>query len=725
MWHAVQVKSAEDPAPKRQSSVEASRAPAKPANVGNLLKNIAASYVEASGDWQVMEMGAYEKLGLSAAKLSEKARQNYINRTIAALAKGGGTDQVYAKGILGLTAIGVDAAMLYPVNSNTPFSAVEGLNKTAQSSSAWSAPYTLAAYRQKPDRSNEHYETVLIDALLKAQKDDGSWDEFGTIDTTANVIAGLSFYRDRAGVSAAITKGIEYLAGQMQSGGVYDGGYGANANSTAMVVIGLCAAGVNPDTDSRFVKNGHSVLDGLLSFALADHSGFGYQDNVAFNAGATEQGFRALIAAEQVLKTGKAYNIYDFSGNAVQSGRATGTGEVEKPVEPDTERTITVSFALKSDTNYWVSPKSVTVKEGSTVYHVFTAALENTGITYEGAETGYVTSMTKDGKTLGEFTNGANSGWLYKVNGKLPDVGMTDYKVSGGDSVLWYYTTDWTADPDAGHYQPAEEQVSTTTTVNRDGTVTVTVKKGKETLDTVRGGVQVKLPNRDGLGDVVVLVDEKGRETVVTKSLVDGKTAYALLPGTCTVKIVDNGKDFLDVHESAWYAGAVDFVSGHDLYNGTGAGLFSPNTVMSRAMLAAVLYRLESTPEAAEHVLDAYADGTAVAAWAREGMSWAVEEKILQGTDGGCLAADAPITREQLAAMVYRYARACGMDMKVSAAADLSAQGVSPWAETAMAWAVDKGILEGKDGGRLAPQDPASRAEVAAILQRLVAEMVC
>ena len=302
---------------------------------------------------------------------------------------------------------------------------------------------------------------------------------------------------------------------------------------------------------------------------------------------------------------------------------------------------------------------------------------------------------------------------------------MTDYKVSGGDSVLWYYTTDWAADPDAGHYQPAEEQVTTTTTVNRDGTVTVTVKKGKETLDTVRGGVQVKLPNRDGLGDVVVLVDEKGRETVVTKSLVDGKTAYALLPGTCTVKIVDNGKDFLDVHESAWYAGAVEFVSGHDLYNGTGAGLFSPNTVMSRAMLASVLYRLESTPEAAEHLLDGFADGTAVAAWAREGMSWAVEEKILQGTDGGRLAADAPITREQLAVMVYRYARACGMDIKVSAAADLSAQGVSSWAETAMAWAVDKGILEGKDGGRLAPRDPASRAEVAAILQRLVAEMVC
>lgn len=726
----LKVKSAEDPTKAAIFKFKITEAPAKPAiDRKRLMENIAASYTATYNDTKILiDMAAYAACNPDTHnKITDETKQNYINFVMTEAGKESPGEKTFALGTIGLQSIGVDPRVIYPVNSNTAVDFIEKLNSSKHSNSAWSAPYTLAAYNQG-NYNTDAIEQAIIEEILKGQHESGCWNEFGeSIQATANMITGLSFYYGtNAGAKAAIDKAVAYLSEQQKNDGTFDAyGSGSDADSCANVVMALAAVGINPHTDERFIKNSNSALDGLLSFALQGGNGFGYQDNITKNDYATEEGFRALIAAEQVLKTGKAYNIYDFSANQVAPGRATGTGEVEKPIEPDTERTITVSFALKSDTNYWVSPKSVTVKEGSTVYHVFTAALENTGITYEGAETGYVTSMTKDGKTLGEFTNGANSGWLYKVNGKLPDVGMTDYKVSGGDSVLWYYTTDWTADPDAGHYQPAEEQVTTTTTVNRDGTVTVTVKKGKETLDTVRGGVQVKLPNRDGLGDVVVLVDEKGRETVVTKSLVDGKTAYALLPGTCTVKIVDNGKDFLDVHESAWYAGAVDFVSGHDLYNGTGAGLFSPDTVMSRAMLAAVLYRLESTPEAAEHLLDAYADGTAVAAWAREGMSWAVEEKILQGTDGGRLAADAPITREQLAVMVYRYARACGMDIKVSAAADLSAQGVSSWAETAMAWAVDKGILEGKDGGRLAPRDPASRAEVAAILQRLVAEMVC
>ena len=97
---------------------------------------------------------------------------------------------------------------------------------------------------------------------------------------------------------------------------------------------------------------------------------------------------------------------------------------------------------------------------------------------------------------------------------------------------------------------------------------------------------------------------------------------------------------------------------------------------------------------------------------------------MLEGTDGNCLASNETVTREQLAVIIYRYAKLCGMDMTVSASTDISGQGVSSWAETAMAWAVENGIIEGGTGGKLNPQGPASRAEVAAILQRLVAVMV-
>ena len=705
---------------------------ASPAQVKipDLLEGIASSYVDTySNSKVIIDMAAYEDYNSSTTyKTTDAAKQNYTNYALSAITGDSVGDTIYALAIIGLQSIGVDPRTLYPVNSNTAVDAVAGLNGVSHSSSAWNAPYTLSAYNQG-NYGTDTYEQTLIAAVLQNQKEDGSWDEWGdSIQTTANMITGLSFYYDTdATVKTAVDKAVLYLSKQQQADGTFDAyGNGADTDTCANVIMALASVGINPDTDARFIKNGNSALDGLLSFALTDNSGFGYQDNTTVNGYATEEAFRALIAAAQVMKTGEAYNIYDFSGNDVQPGRATGEGEVQKPSAPPEENdNITVTFSMKADTGYWVSPKSVTVKEGSTVYHVFTAALQNTGITYVGAENGYVSSITKDGKTLAEFTNGPDSSWLYKVNGELPDVGLTSYEVSNGDNIVWYYTNDWTKDSLAGQSaKPAEETITTTTTANSDGTITVTVTQGKETLDNVSGGVKVELPNKSGTGDVIVLVNKDGSETIVTKSLVEDETVYALLDGTCTVKIIDNAKDFSDVSDTAWYADAVDFVSGHELYNGTGNGAFSPNAPMSRAMLATVLYRLESEPESASDILAGFNDGADVSAWAQEGLSWAVANKVLEGTDGNCLAPNETVTREQLAVMIYRYAKLCGMDMTVSASTDISGQGVSSWAETAMAWAVENGIIEGGTGGKLNPQGPASRAEVAAILQRLVAVMV-
>ncbi len=727
----VTVTSAEDSTKSANFFFKIKEAPAKPAvDMNTLLENIAAKYVDSSDPWVILEMGAYAKAFPGKSKLSDAAKQNYINVAVnQIITKKIGSysigDTGYDKIILALTANGIDPAQLYPVNSNTPVSAVAGLNSVAQSTSAWNAPYTLAAYQQKKDANTESYENTLIGKLLEAQKNDGSWDEYGTIDTTANVIAGLSFYAEREDVSAAIEKGVNYLAGQMKPGGVYDGGYGANANSTAMVIVGLCAAGVNPNTDSRFIKDGKSVLDGLLSFAPADHSGFGHQNNTKSDPGATEQGFRALIAASQVMSTGEAYNIYDFSANQVEPGRATGSGAVQKPAEPSGTKDITVTFALKSDVNYWVSPKSVTVKEGSTVYHVFTAALQDTGITYEGAESGYVSSITKDGRTLAEFTTGENSGWLYKVNDALPEVGLTGYEVHNGDRIVWYYTDDWTKDPQAGHYSKPDTTATTTTTkANSDGTVKVAVTQNGKELSKVDGGVKVALEIQGGTGSMAVLVDKDGKETALPKSVAENGKLYVVVPGSCTVKIVDNSRSFADVKDTDWYASAVDFAAGHGLYNGTGADAFSPKASMSRAMLATVLYRLEGTPIAAGDALTQFTDGSIVTDWAKDGMSWAVTQKILAGTDGGALAGDENITREQLAVMLVRYAKVCGLENKSTNTAAVAGQGVSAWAVDAMAWAVEMGLLKGNENGALHPQDAASRAEVAIILQRFVAVLV-
>ncbi len=418
-----------------------------------VMDTVAAANTERAADWWAMDMGAYARAYPDkGVALTEAAKQNYINAAITAIQSAGATDTTYDKAILALTANGVDATKLYPTaNSSTALNAITLLNKADKSTSAWSAPYTLAAYNQADFTGTQNYEQQLVEALLRAQKADGSWDEWGTIDTTANVLAGLAFYAGDSRVKTAIDKAVDYLATQLGESGIYSDAFsGPNANSTAMVIIGLTAVGVDPEKDARFSRNGLSVVEGLMSFALANNTGFGFTDNISYNDAATEQSFRALIALTQFRAAGKAFNVYDFSAGKTEPAYASGTGETEKPPEEPTQgEDITVTVTISTPDGTWLS-KSVTVKKGSTVYHAFTKALEGSGITAVGAESGYIRSMTKGGVTYGEFTAGPNSGWLYKVNGRLPSLPLTQQAVADKDYVLWYYTSDWKTDPDAG-----------------------------------------------------------------------------------------------------------------------------------------------------------------------------------------------------------------------------------------------------------------------------------
>ena len=159
---------------------------------------------------------------------------------------------------------------------------------------------------------------------------------------------------------------------------------------------------------------------------------------------------------------------------------------------------------------------------------------------------------------------------------------------------------------------------------------------------------------------------------------------------------------FGDVPQTSWFADAVKYVSENKLMNGTSTTAFSPNGNMSCGMLMTVLARYagEST------------DGGTV--WYEKGMNWAKNKGVSDGS-----APNASITREQLAAMLYRYAGEPSVSADLSAYTD--AVSISPYAEKAVEWCVAKGILSGKSATRLAPQDTATRAECAAMLQRFAA----
>ena len=159
---------------------------------------------------------------------------------------------------------------------------------------------------------------------------------------------------------------------------------------------------------------------------------------------------------------------------------------------------------------------------------------------------------------------------------------------------------------------------------------------------------------------------------------------------------------FKDVPQNSWFASAVQYVTSNSLMNGTSTTAFSPSATMSRGMLMTVLARYagEST------------EGGTV--WYEKGMNWAKNKGISDGS-----APNRNITREQLAAMLYRYAG------EPDGAADLSAYtdagSVSAYAEKAVQWCVKNGILTGKTSSTLAPKATATRAECAAMLQRFAA----
>lgn len=159
---------------------------------------------------------------------------------------------------------------------------------------------------------------------------------------------------------------------------------------------------------------------------------------------------------------------------------------------------------------------------------------------------------------------------------------------------------------------------------------------------------------------------------------------------------------FKDVPQNSWYAGAVQYVTSNSLMNGTSTTAFSPSATMSRGMLMTVLARYagEST------------EGGTV--WYEKGMNWAKNKGISDGS-----APNRNITREQLAAMLYRYAGEPDGAADLSAYAD--AGSVSAYAEKAVQWCVKNGILTGKTSSTLAPKATATRAECAAMLQRFAA----
>lgn len=179
---------------------------------------------------------------------------------------------------------------------------------------------------------------------------------------------------------------------------------------------------------------------------------------------------------------------------------------------------------------------------------------------------------------------------------------------------------------------------------------------------------------------------------------------------------------FDDVSREDWYYAAVQYVYSHQLFQGTDDKTFSPNASMSRAMLATVLYRMADAPSVSTD--EATFTDVKKGQWYSDAVSWAATNGIVKGYGNEQFAPDAPITREQIAVMLYRYVDHMGKKTDASGTLDqyLDYQMISEFAQKEMDWATGMGLMKGTPEQKLEPQGVATRAQVATILMRWMEE---
>lgn len=297
----------------------------------------------------------------------------------------------------------------------------------------------------------------------------------------------------------------------------------------------------------------------------------------------------------------------------------------------------------------------------------------------------------------------------------------TTVKVTGESSPYTYeFTYTKPSSSSSGGSSSGKTTYKVTTSAVNNGGVNASPSNAEKgatitiTLSPDKGYKLDKLTVTDGSGKSVSTV--KKSDTVYTFTM----PASAVTVGVSYVKATETPSEttFNDVSANDWFASAVDYVTGKGMMNGTADNTFSPKAHTTRGMVVTVLYRLENQPSTSAASFTDVASG----AYYANAVAWANANGIVSGYGSGKFGPNDQVTREQLAAILYRYAQYKKYDVSVGEDTNIlsynDAQSISSYAIPAIQWACGAGVVTGKSGSKLDPKGNATRAEVAAMLMR-------
>ncbi len=401
--------------------------------VAQMLSTIADHYAgsDSINDWNIIGLYAYGEGSRVSETAKVRAREAALD---TAKAK---TPNILdlERAVLVLSAMGDDPRQLADGEEKS-YNLIEKIAMADGIGGINGASYALLAYDAKDYEVPENQGDIwtrekLIETILNWQHDDGGWSlntnptSSSDADVTAIVLLALSPYAEAGDgdVLDAVEAAVDYLAlVQRENGGYYSFLSGENANTAATVTIALAAMGIDAHTDARFIKGEEpvSLLENLLSYRTAENT-FGFMDT-NHNQKATEQGFLALIAWEQLDQTGDPFHIYDFTD---------GSDDL-----PEQSKSITLRVEGMEDNILYAKGQKVSYDtEDLTVLTAVEKILTENKIPYM-AQDGYISSINQEAATMvGE----EYLGWQYMVNDTLPTVGMRDYSLEDGDTVVLYY----------------------------------------------------------------------------------------------------------------------------------------------------------------------------------------------------------------------------------------------------------------------------------------------
>lgn len=313
------------------------------------------------------------------------------------------------------------------------------------------------------------------------------------------------------------------------------------------------------------------------------------------------------------------------------------------------------------------------------------------------------------------YTGTANK--TFTVSNKTKaEITVNGQKIAKDESYTFKYTP--SSGSSSGGSSSGKTTYKVTTSAVNNGGVNASPSNAEKgatitlTLSPDKGYKLDKLTVTDGSGKSVSTV--KKSDTVYTFTM----PASAVKVGVSYVKATETPSKttFNDVSANDWFASAVDYVTGKGMMNGTAANTFSPKANTTRGMVVTVLYRLENQPSTSAASFTDVASG----AYYANAVAWANANGIVSGYGSGKFGPNDKVTREQLAAILYRYAQYKKYDVSGANSLDgyTDVQSVSSYAVPALQWANAAGVVTGKSGSKLDPKGNATRAEVAAMLMR-------